>query len=259
MKGLSLLVALLVIAAVVLFTLPPIAQDVAYHQFADQRTLLAVPHFANVVSNVPFLLVGVPGCWLLFRGRLVVQPSERPAYFCFFLGVGLTAFGSAYYHLDPNNARLFWDRLPMTLAFMGLFGGVLSERAGPRVGAWALPALVGAGIGSSLYWHWTDDLRPYLLLQFYPLATIPLLVLLFPSRYSGSGYLFLALGCYVAAKICELHWWDATLFELTGVSGHTFKHLLAALASYCILLMLQTRHPLAPASGRGSLVANRSE
>jgi hypothetical protein len=232
-----------VVAGVVLFNGPSIRQDVAYHQFADQRPWLGVPHFANVVSNLPFLVVGILGLWVLAKKAVFLDPVERWPYFWFFAGIGLTAFGSAYYHWHPNNERLFWDRLPMAVAFMGLFSAVLSERLGPRVGVALLPWLLVAGVASSVYWNWTDDLRPYYLVQFYPMAAIPLLLLLFPPRYTGTGYLFLALAFYALAKVCEMRW-DLMLFERTGVSGHTFKHLLAAMGAYWIAQMVWKRRAL---------------
>src|SRR5215813_6215925 len=90
-----------------LLLLPLIPQDQNYHQFADQRTILGIPNFWNVVSNLPFLAVGASG---LRRFRY------SPATIVFFLGVFLTGIGSSYYHWDPKDDTLFWDRLPMTLS-----------------------------------------------------------------------------------------------------------------------------------------------
>src|SRR5208337_888421 len=102
------------VAAVYLFSGPPLPQSLAYHDFADQRTLLGVPHFANVLSNVPFLLLGLYGVAFLLRrdsvgpGRPFLAGSERWPYLVLFAGIGLTAFGSAWYHLAPSNERLLW-------------------------------------------------------------------------------------------------------------------------------------------------------
>src|SRR5262245_54252564 len=76
-----------------LMLLPPIPQDQDYHQFADQRIIIGIPNFWNVVSNLPFLAVGAAG---LRRFR------DNPAAIVFFLGVFLTGIGSSYYHWDPN-------------------------------------------------------------------------------------------------------------------------------------------------------------
>ena len=270
------LAGLAVGAAVALLSLPPLPQNPAYHHFADQRTLLGVPHCLNVISNIPFLAVGVLGLSFVLgawpptflsagTGKLESLPprpggpfltaAERWPYALFFLGVGLTAFGSAYYHLDPDNDRLLWDRLPMAVAFMGLFAAVLAERAGLRLGLGLLGPLVAAGLASVLYWHWTEgqgrgDLRFYYLVQFYPMLALPLLLALFPPRYTGTAGLVAALGWYVLAKLCE-HPLDGPIYALGHVvSGHTLKHLAAAVAAYQVLRMLRRRRPVLPA-GKG--------
>ena len=242
------LAALTGAAAVFLLLRPPIPQLLDYHDFADQRSLLGIPHFWNVISNAPFLVVGVAGCVYTRRSRTAfLTDGERWPYFCFFFGIGLTAFGSAYYHLAPDNARLVWDRLPMAIAFMGLFSGVLAERIGLRFGLTMLPVLEVLGVASVVYWNFTDDLRPYYFVQFYPGLAIPFLVLVFPARYTGTGYLFLALLFYALAKVAE-HPFDEPIFTaLDGtLSGHTLKHFLAAICTYWFLHMLWRRRPLSP-------------
>jgi hypothetical protein len=240
--------------ALVLF-LPPLSQDPKYHDFADQRTALGVPHFLNVVSNLPFLIIGSLGLWIVLRSQTSGQdavfqdPLERWPWALFFLGIGLTAFGSSYYHLAPDNDRLVWDRLPMAVAFMALFSAIVAERIGVHLGVFLLPLLVGAGLASVLYWHWTEqngrgDLRFYYLVQFYSLLILPLLLMLYPSRYTGTFYLIGALGWYVLAKLLELPL-DAPIYALGHwVSGHTLKHLAAALAACWVLQMLRRRRAI---------------
>src|SRR5262245_42133150 len=195
-------------------------------------------------------MVGALGVAFLLRRDLdgpFLHRWERVPYLIFFLGVGLTAFGSAYYHLEPNNARLVWDRLPMSVAFMALSAAVLGERIHPRLCQVGLVPMLTAGVASVLYWHLTEqqgrgDLRFYYVVQFLPLLALPLLLLLFPPRYTRTGDLLGALGWYVLAKVCE-HPLDGPLFDLSGVSGHTLKHLTAALGAYWILRMLMHRRP----------------
>jgi hypothetical protein len=232
---------------------PPVPQNPAYHDFADQRTLFGVPHCLNVVSNALFLLVGVLG--LAFLGSRAARrpggplrrPEERWPFAVFFLGVALTSVGSAYYHLDPTNERLLWDRLPMAVSFMALFAAVIAERIRLGLGLRLLPALVAAGLASVLYWYWTEqrgrgDLRPYYLVQYGTTLALATL-LLFPARYTGSGHLFGALLLYVAAKFFEAPL-DAPIFALGGwVSGHTLKHLAAGAATYEVLRWLKVRRP----------------
>src|SRR5262249_21220123 len=175
------------------FFLPPIPQDPTYHVFADDRTMLGVPNFLNVASNLPFLVVGVFGLRLLLRREAVgpqgpiLERAERWPLLVLFAGVLLTAFGSAYYHLAPDNHRLVWDRLPMTLAFMGLFASMIGERVGVRAGMWLLWPLLWLGFASVFNWQMGEqrqagDLRLYGFVQFYPLVTIPLMMYLLPAR-----------------------------------------------------------------------------
>jgi hypothetical protein len=242
--------AMVVLAALV----PPVAQDPAYHHFADARPALGIPNFLNVVSNLAFLVVGGLGLRFLARdarrgeGAAFASPMARHPYWPFFAGVALTAVGSGYYHWQPSNGTLFWDRLPMTLAFMALLASVIGERISPRAGARLLWPLLLAGALSALYWHGTEqrgagDLRPYGLVQFGSMVLVPLVLLLFPARYTRAPYYWLSFGCYGLAKVVE--YFDQGLLRLTGASGHTWKHLTAAASAYWILRMLERRHPLA--------------
>jgi hypothetical protein len=238
------------------FCLPPIPQDPGYHAFADDRTMLGVPNFLNVASNVPFLVVGVLGLGLLLRPG-AVRPDdpvkERPELWpllVFFTGVSLTAFGSSYYHLAPDNDRLVWDRLPMTVAFMGFFASMIGERVGGRAGAWLLWPLVWLGFASVFNWQMGEhrnagDLRLYGFVQFYPLVTIPLLMYLFPPRYTRSGDVFVALAWYLLAKVLEVGSVDHGIYGMNHlVSGHTLKHLAAALGAYWLFRRVQYRRAI---------------
>src|SRR5262249_5913008 len=151
--------------------------------------------------------------------------AEWWPYFVLFIGVGLTAFGSTYYHLAPGNERLVWDRLPMAVAFMSFYTAILAERIQPRIGVWLLGPLVLLGVGSVVNWHLTDDLRLYLVVQFFPILEIPLIVWLLPARYTRGGDVYSVIGWYVIAKIAETPAMDRGLFAFGEVvSGHTIKH-----------------------------------
>ena len=251
------LVGLLVgVAAVVLLLHGPIPQDPSYHRFADRRVLLGVPNALNVLSNAPFALVGILGLAAVARwprldaARAFVDPRERWFYAVFFVGVGLTALGSAYYHLAPDNRRLVWDRLPMTVAFMSLVAAVVGERVGIGLGLRLLGPLTSLGILSVLHWQITDrhgagDLRLYALVQFVPLVVVPVLMALYPPRYTRGGDVLRVVALYLVAKAFEAA--DAAVFRLGGlVSGHTVKHLVAALAAYQVVVMVIGRTPLGP-------------
>lgn len=215
---------------------PAIPQPQDYHQFADRRTIFGISHFWNVVSNLPFLLVGALGLIRVLRRDLSAS--------LFFLGVFLTGFSSSYYHWAPNDVGLFWDRLPMSVAFMAILANVIEERLDARAGKLLLFPLVALGIVSLLVWLRTDDLRLYAWVQFFPCIVLPLVFVLFTPKHSGTGYWFAAAGLYLIAKVMEYA--DATVFAALHVmAGHALKHVVAAAACYAIYLAFTTRRPLA--------------
>jgi hypothetical protein len=248
----ALLILAALMAMVVLF-LPPVPQPNTYHQFADQRSHFGVPNFADVASNLPFAVVGVWGLVFLLRVKSkqaaahFLDPRERWPYLLVLVGLLGTAAGSSYYHLRPDNSRLLWDRLPMTIVFMSIVGAVIAERINLRAGLWLLPVLNLIGVGSVFQWyaselHGSGDLRLYAAVQAYS-ALVLLIALLFPSSYTRRWDLLVVLSFYVLAKVFELL--DRPIFNASRVvSGHTLKHLSAAFAGYWILRMLQKRERL---------------
>jgi hypothetical protein len=172
---------------------------------------------------------------------------EKWSYFLLFFGLLLTAFGSAYYHLAPDNARLVWDRLPMMLVFMPLVAAMIAERISVHAGLWLLPVFVSIGIASVLQWYVSElrgrgDLRLYATVQIYAVLILLVAVLL-PPRYTRSSDLAVVAAFYVVAKVAELA--DSQIFSLGRlISGHTIKHLAAGVSGYWILRMLQKRQPI---------------
>ena len=219
----------------------PIAQNPAYHDFADRRELLSVPNLFDVASNVPFLMVGIAGMALCAGRR---RPPLAASWATLFAGTALVSFGSGYYHWAPGNDTLLWDRLPMTVAFMGLFVALVSEHLGEALERFMLVPAVTVGVASAVWWHYTDDLRIYYWVQFTPLVCIPLALATFPGRYTHRIALLYGLALYVLAKLAET--WDREIFESTRnvVSGHTLKHVLAAGAVLAVLVMLWQRRPV---------------
>ena len=212
----------------------PVPQDPAYHDFADTRTLLAIPNFWNVASNLLFLVVGASGIALVATHGHAIAGALQPAWLAFFAGVGLTAFGSGYYHWSPENATLAWDRLAMTIAFMGLTAVMIGEYVDARAGRRLLLPLLVIGAGSVGYWLHTEtlgagDLRPYAVVQFLPMILLPLLMLLHRGRSDLAPYLAWMIGCYVLAKLAEHY--DTGLLAASGLSGHSIKHLVAAVGT----------------------------
>jgi hypothetical protein len=248
------LLATVVACLVVAFSGPRLAQSIEYFDFADGRSFAGIPNAQNVLSNVAFLIAGLAGFAALRFGRARFRdPRERAPWAVLFLGVFLTGLGSAWFHLQPSSSSLVWDRLPMTIGFMGLLSALLTERVDATWGRRLLWPLVAIGLGSVLYWYATEtagagDLRPYFFVQFFPLLVIPLLLVIFPARYSETYLLLVALGLYLLAKVAEAE--DATIFQLGSiVSGHTVKHLLAAAGIGVLAWMLGRRRPVEPRGG----------
>jgi hypothetical protein len=234
-KPLFIFLGLMAASLAALPLLPPIPQDQDYHHFADTRALLGIPNVWNVISNLPFIAAGAVG---LARHR------EDPATIAIFVGIFLTGFGSSYYHWSPSDETLFWDRLPMAIAFMAILAGAIGERVSAKAGAILLWPLLAIGVFSLLWWWWTDDLRLYGWVQFFPCLALPLMFLLLPPKYTGTWYWIVAAALYALAKVLE-HF-DYAIYAMGHfVSGHSLKHLAAAAACYAILRHFQTRRAIA--------------
>lgn len=219
---------------------PAIPQPAAYHRFVDDRTLLGIPNALNVLSNVPFLFAGIAGVIACRRPF-----EERSLYSVFFVAAGLVCVGSGYYHWAPDNERLVWDRLPMTAGFMSLLAAVIAERVDVGWGKRLLAPLLVAGVGSVVYWYWSEqvgqgDLRPYGLVQFLSLALIVYMLVAYRSKYTQAHLYWVGLGWYALAKVCE-HF-DQVIYEWTGVvSGHSLKHVAAAVGFFWLAAMIGRR------------------
>jgi len=240
-----LVFAVITIAAVFLL-LDPIPQDPAYHAFSDARSLFGVRNFCNVASNLPFLLVGAAGLYYVYRysGQVCVGGMET-AYAVFFVGIFLTGFGSAYYHLAPGNETLVWDRLPMTIGFAGLVTIIVAEFVSARTARYLLVPLLLVGFASVEYWDWTEargvgDLRPYAIVQFLPMVLIPIVLLSHKPMIGHARYYWWMIGFYFLAKLLEF--FDAGVFDMAGIiSGHSIKHVAAAMSPAVFLYALSRR------------------
>ncbi|WP_419902933.1 hypothetical protein [Kiloniella sp.] len=245
-RSLVLLVSLALTSVAMLFV-PPIPQDPLYHLFADMRSCLGLVNFGDVTSNAGFLLIGFIGLiklrTLWGEGRFSSFNQLLP-FLIFFVAVVLVAPGSAYYHAAPDNDRLFWDRLPMTVAFMSLFAGILADRVHPLFSGKALWGMIVLGVASLVYWQQTElngvgDLRPYVLVQFYPMIALPLICWLYPkAKFTPAKYLIWMYVWYAVAKVLEFL--DGEIYAALGntISGHSLKHLVAAVAVYMVVRML---------------------
>lgn len=249
---LGLVIGFCAIALIALFLIPKIPLGANYHNFADTRSMLGLPHALDVLSNVPFLIAGVWGLlWLLGKSSRLsfMDERERIPYLVFFAGVALTGIGSFWYHVSPSNSRLPWDLVPMTCSFVSLVVALFMERVNVKLGLICLPPLLLLGIASVAAWYFSEargsgDYKFYLFVQFFSPAVLALIVGLFPPRYSGIRYLGAAFALFVAAKLFES--FDRQIYFLGKiVSGHSLKHVTAGLSCYLILRMLQVRHAIA--------------
>lgn len=242
----SLLIFLTLLAIVAVFARGPIAEQTVYHNFCDRRSVFGVANFANVISNGIFLIVGIRGLSLVQRSG--AYTGIRVIYFSLFTGIVLTGFGSAYYHLSPNNGTLVFDRLPMTIVFMSLLAAIISEFISPVAGKILLGPLLLTGVASVLWWHYTEqagkgDLRLYILVQYYPMLLIPLILLLFSASAGDRSWHQLAgvFGWYFAAKVFDLL--DCPVWSALGfISGHTLKHLAAGLATWYLVRLFRIKY-----------------
>lgn len=222
--------------ALALILYGPVAQLAGYHDFADRRSLMGIVNFADTVSNIPFFLVGAIGLLHWLRAR-----RGSIAWLAVFVGAVLVCIGSWHYHQNPNDRTLVWDRLPIALTFMAFLVAVLEDHLGGRTAAvFLLPSLL-VGAAGVFYWRETGDLRLYLWTQIVPLLAVPACIGLFRGRFTHRNWYWAVFASYVLAKAAELG--DAPIFALThgAISGHTLKHLLAALGLVFIILMVIQR------------------
>ena len=238
------------VTAVVLVLVDPIRQSQIYYAFADSRSWLSIPHAWNVLSNLPFLLVGVIGLFAMYRnreawlGRRVADKAEHGVFVVLFFGAALLCFGSSYFHLLPDADRLAWDRYTVLLAMLPLSCVIIADRLDTRIASMLLGPSILLGLASVIVWQLTDDLRFYAFMQFFPMVAMLVLIIALPSRYSRPSYLFIILGVFVVSKVAE-HFDRDIYAALNGfVGGHALKHILAALAIWYAFRWLSRRELL---------------
>lgn len=238
LKGrIGLIILSLVATFIFFFSKPLMTQPQSYHHFADTRMMFGIPNAFDVLSNFFFLVAGALGISeVMKQAKLLTKKS----WFWFFLSIILIAPGSAYYHWDPNDSTLVWDRIPMSMGFMALYIALLVEHISTPLERYLFPA-IALGIISVVVWAVTTDLRFYFWVQFSSFVTIPLILLLFKSRYTHKVYFLYALVIYGLAKWTEVK--DHEIFHGTGdiVSGHTLKHVLAAIGLATLWWMIKVR------------------
>jgi hypothetical protein len=219
---------------------PPWAGPSQPHGFADGRTLFGLPFALDVLSNLPFLLAGLAGFVLLWRTPPgCIGNMQRAMAELFFAGLVLVAFASGWYHLHPDDAGLAIDRYAMAIAFAGLLGlaaaGRVSERAGTLLGL----ALLVLGPLAVRAWAAGGNLLPWAVLQFGGMLLLLALAAIRPQPGALPVRWFAVLAAYGVAKLAEGS--DHAIFAATGewLSGHTIKHIVAAMAAIPVLIAIR--------------------
>ncbi|HEY8608632.1 MAG TPA: hypothetical protein VIM12_16075 [Noviherbaspirillum sp.] len=224
--------------------LPPISGHQHYHLFADQRSWLGIPHFADVASNLMFSICGLLG---LLRLRAAAPQWLRDPMLMklFFFGLLLTGPGSAYYHWAPDEQTIVWDRAAMVVAFAGVVGTFVAQRVTQRIGRLAAVmavAMGAAGLGQGLV---AGDLSIYIALQFGGMVGLVagMAMLRTPDPLPWGA----VIGWYLVAKVLEAA--DRMVWVLTAqmLSGHTLKHVAAGMAGVMLLQALKQKDRAAPA------------
>lgn len=239
----GIITSMTLIVVLIACMVEPFGQSPLFHSFADTRTILNIPNGLNVTSNLPFIFIGIFGLCILRRHNIAM------IYGVMFTGILLTGIGSAYYHYHPDNNTLVYDRIPMTIVFTAFLTATIAERISLRWGTRLLFPFVGIGIASVLWWYYTEqigagDLRPYMVVQFYPILLIPVIFIFFPAPGSATTtrYFMWIIAWYLVAKIFER--FDKEIFSTLGfISGHSLKHMGAAVSTWYILQIYQQKRP----------------
>ncbi|OUS33042.1 hypothetical protein A9Q98_00030 [Thalassotalea sp. 42_200_T64] len=235
--------------------IPALPQSIEYHNFADQANFYSIPNTLNVLSNFPFIAVGLYALTKIGHNSTELFDHKLAlSYQLFFAGLIATGVGSSFYHVNPNNFTLIFDRLGIAFSFMAIFSALLGEFISVTLGKKCLLPFIFIGIGSVIYWGVSEhfqqgDLRVYLLVQYLPMIILPIIVLTKAWPYTDKNQCFTLIAIYFLAKLCEL--FDNELYDLIQiVSGHTLKHLFAAFAGYWMYWILI--HRKQRQRGRGS-------
>ena len=233
-----ILIILIATSFLSFFFVDPIPQDLSYHLFADSRKLYGINNFFDVASNLPFLIIGI----IALRHTFLLWNSyDSWCWLFLFASVLLVSFGSGYYHLNPNNETLVWDRLPMAIGFMALFVVVIGDYVDLRLRNWLLVPMSLLGILSVLYWHVTDDLRLYAWVQFVSMGLLLIIIFMYHPSTLRTKYLIYAFVFYTLSKVTE--YFDMEIFNYFSekISGHTIKHLLAAVSTLYFYILMKYR------------------
>ena len=232
----------LIILLILAIFLPSIQQNQNYHNFADKRVLFGVNNAFDTLSNLAFIIVGAFGLFNFYNNRYIkISNSFSVILNLFFISIILTGLGSSFYHLSPNDFTLVFDRLGMSLVFASVLAMIAYLKISPRFGLHTLAELLILAPLTVLIWTYNGNLTPYAVLQFGGIILLALTLLLSKSQSQSPCFTSLII-LYGVAKLVEFY--DAQIFTLTQnlISGHTLKHLIAALAAIVFISPLKLKN-----------------
>ncbi|XP_075672394.1 uncharacterized protein LOC142641920 isoform X2 [Castanea sativa] len=227
-----------------MFATPKIPLSPKHHRYADMRNFLGVPNTLNVITNFPFLVVGVLGFVLCLQRNFfnIILRGELWGWALFYAGTAGVAFGSAYHHLKPDDNRVMWDTFPMMIAYSSLFSSFMVERMGEKIGLSSLFALLLFAFLSTAYGITYNDLRLCMTFQLIPSVAIPGMMYVFQPKYTHSRYWLFAAGIHVLAKFEGVA--DKKIYRANRyiISGHSLEHLCLAIVPVLLSIMLMYRN-----------------
>lgn len=227
---------------VVALSYGPISQPQDYHDFADDRELLGIPNGLDVMSNLAIVFPGLVGLAFVHERRTNprVSDDETSIHITLFSGMILTFAGSVWFHLDPNDSTMLWDRLGMSIIIGSCISLLINDLWDRGIAARIHIPIVVASVISVLWWPVFDDLRVYFIVKHHPFILFPILLFFGNQLYNKiSGY-YWGLSMFILATIFEFA--DEVIFDITGfISGHTLKHIAAGIGLWFIMDMIRER------------------
>ena len=221
-----------------------VEQPQSYYQFADDRTFFGIPNGLDVMSNLAIVYPAIIG--LLFlqdrreSGFQYRDPIEPVIYYSLFIGFALTFLGSIWFHLNPNDSTLVWDRLGMSVIMACYCSLIIADMYSIDLAKQIHYPLIAIGSLSIIYWHFSGDLRFYFIFKLQPLILVFILIKFGKKVYDRSeDYLVSMLLIGIATLMENV---DEGVFEsLVIISGHTLKHIFAGASLWWVMRMIQTR------------------
>lgn len=227
----------LALLAVAIFG-PFVAQPGHLHEFADQRSWWGIACTMDVLSNLPFALLGLLGLVCLVLHKRQIPLAQRGLAALFFVGLIVTAAASSWYHWQADDAGLAIDRLGMVVAFAGLLGLAASDRISSRAGVALALAVLVMGPLSVAVWYGSGSVLAWAALQFGGMALVLWLACLKPLPGALAVRWGWVIMIYVIAKLFEQA--DEAVYALSSqlVSGHSIKHVVASFAALPVIVAI---------------------